>query len=67
MKVSAKRKIKKDYGLKFFKDISVIVYDGLLNRYWVLSDEVHARFQITTKVIMLKKYPVKIEKPEGIG
>lgn len=67
LKISSEGAVKKDYGLKFSKDISGLVYDPLLNAYWVLSDESQALYKVSTKGVMLQKFPLEIQKAEGIA
>jgi uncharacterized protein YjiK len=67
LKISSKGKIKKEYDLHFAKDISGIVYDELLDVFWVLSDKSQALYKVSTKGKMLQKLPIQIKKPEGLA
>lgn len=67
LKITRKGKIKKKYDLKFAKDISGIVYDSVLKVYWVLSDESKALYKVSLKGKMIQKFPINIEKVEGIA
>lgn len=67
LKISAKGKIKKEFDLKFAKDVSGIVYDAVLDVFWILSDESQALYKVSSKGKKLQKIPLKIKKPEGVA
>ena len=67
LKISSKGKIKKDYDLSFSKDVSGIVYDDVLDVFWILSDASKALYKVDDKGELLQEFPLNIEKPEGIA
>lgn len=67
LKISAKGKIKKKYDLSFSKDVSGIVYDPVLDVYWIVSDESKALYKVNTKGELLQEIPILVEKAEGVA
>ena len=67
LKLSSKGKIQEKYKLDFAKDISGIVYDAVLNVFWMLSDASQALYKVSLTGEMIQKFPLGIEKPEGIA
>ena len=67
LKISSKGKIKKNYDLSFGKDVSGIVYDDVLDVFWILSDASKALYKVDDKGELLQEFPLSIEKAEGIA
>jgi len=66
LELNLKGEIKNKFELDFSKDVSGICYDENEDKFWVISDESKAIYQISKKGKLRNKYKVSIEKMEGI-